>query len=440
MKSQPTLGILGGGMAGAVMAHLLASDHDVTVLEAEPQAGGLCSTWMFHGFPCDVGPHIIFSKNPQALEFLLRMGGEAMTSYIRSNQILYKGRMIKYPFENYLGLLPSDERDECVRTYLQNPYEDYTGETMLQFFLRTFGSGITNTYLRPYNEKIWKFDPAFMDTQMVGRIPKPPAEDVLAGAQGNFKEGYTHQARFHYPRHGGIQTLFDQVVAKLPPAVQFLRGARVDRVAKGSAGGWQVACEDGRKYTFDRIVNCMPLHLLFPRLGLEVPASITNSLRQLKYNSLIFGIALFTRDQAGPNFSLNLPDRDIIFHRISKLNFITPDAPPDRSAFLYEITYREGSAVADYSDAEIQRQVVAGFERSGLARGEDLVDFMVRRTRFAYVIYDLNHRRNTDAVLAFLRSHGIFSCGRFAEFEYLNTDHIVERAFQRAADIRAAFA
>ena len=41
---------------------------------------------------------------------------------------------------------------------------------------------MTDTYLRPYNAKIWKYDPAFLDLQMVGRIPKPPAEDILSGA------------------------------------------------------------------------------------------------------------------------------------------------------------------------------------------------------------------------------------------------------------------
>ena len=51
---------------------------------------------------------------------------------------------------------------------------------MLQFFLKTFGEGITKTYLQPYNEKIWKYDPSFMDVQMVERIPKPPKEDVMS--------------------------------------------------------------------------------------------------------------------------------------------------------------------------------------------------------------------------------------------------------------------
>ena len=29
-------------------------------------------------------------------------------------------------------------------------------------FLKIFGEGITKTYLEPYNQKIWKFEPSFM--------------------------------------------------------------------------------------------------------------------------------------------------------------------------------------------------------------------------------------------------------------------------------------
>ena len=80
---------------------------------------------------------------------------------------------------------------------------------MLQFFLKNFGEGITRTYLEPYNRKIWKFDPTFMDTQMVERIPKPPKQDIIKSAKGINTEGYKHQLYFHYPIKNGIQSLFD---------------------------------------------------------------------------------------------------------------------------------------------------------------------------------------------------------------------------------------
>src|SRR6202012_3475643 len=40
-----------------------------------------------------------------------------------------------------------------------------------------------------------------------GRVPNPPVEDVVKAAVGVETEGYTHQLYFHYPAHGGIESL-----------------------------------------------------------------------------------------------------------------------------------------------------------------------------------------------------------------------------------------
>jgi protoporphyrinogen oxidase len=429
-----SLGILGGGIAGTVLAHAVSKDVDITILEAESQGGGLARSWDFHGFPCDVGPHIIFSKSKKAFDFLLEMGGDDLGCFERHNQIWYKGALIKYPFENYLYLLPPDERNECLKAFIDNPYQNYAADNMLHFFLKNFGAGITNTYLRPYNEKIWKFDPAFMDTQMVSRIPKPPAEDIISGAKGKPKEGYTHQAKFFYPKSGGIQTLFDNIVRKLSANARYLTSHQVASV-EGSDGAWKVSCSNGAAFKFDRIVNCMPLHNLFPILKFEVPQAVGNALSNLRYNSLYFGIVLYSKDNAGDNFSFNIPESHIIFHRVSKLNLITPQAPSGKSAFLYEITYREKTGLAEISEEELKNSIIDGFEKIDLARKEDFLDFTLRKAKYAYVIYDLDHRKNTDAILKFLKSKNISSCGRFAQFEYLNIDHVVDHAFALGGEI-----
>ena len=110
--------------------------------------------------------------------------GENIEKHRRSNRILHKKQFVQYPFENDLSKLPKEDIEYCLNSFLNNPYENYDVQNMLQFFLKTFGEGITNTYLRPYNEKIWKFDPCFMDTQMVERIPNPPKEDIIRSANG----------------------------------------------------------------------------------------------------------------------------------------------------------------------------------------------------------------------------------------------------------------
>ena len=168
------------------------------MFEKESRIGGLCRSFQSQeGIYWDIGPHITFSKDQETLDFMTSL--VPMAQIRRSNQIFYQGRYVKYPFENDLASLPERDRDYCLDTFLNNPYENYPADNMLAFFYKTFGEGITRSFLEPYNRKIWKYETSFMDTQMVERIPKPPPEDVINSAKGIQTEGYKHQLYFHYP-------------------------------------------------------------------------------------------------------------------------------------------------------------------------------------------------------------------------------------------------
>jgi protoporphyrinogen oxidase len=52
----------------------------------------------------------------------------------------------------------------------------------------------------------------------------------------------------------------------------------------------------------------------------------------------------------------------------------------------------------------------------------------------AYIIYDLNHRENTQAIKNYLRQFGIVTRGRFGEWEYLNMDHAILRGKSAVED------
>ena len=236
------IGILGAGLSGISLAYLLQESEKIDridLVEEAPLPGGLCRSRPFAGIGCDVGPHIMFSKNAAVLDLMVQLLGDNVHKLRRSNRIFHDGRFIKYPFENELSALSAPERDYCLNSFLNNPYASYPPQSMLQFFLATFGEGITNLYLRPYNEKIWKFDPAFMDTQMVERIPKPPPEDIIKSAQGASTEGYLHQLHFFYPKRGGIQSLLDAFHRKLGRKTAVHTGAGVEKIIR-SGKAWQV--------------------------------------------------------------------------------------------------------------------------------------------------------------------------------------------------------
>ncbi len=418
--------ILGGGLTGCCLAHFL--NEKTLILEKEERIGGLCRSYSLNEITYDIGPHALFSKNNEILSRITSL--VQAHSLRRSNKIFYNGRFIKYPFENELSALDDDERAYCLQEFLSNPYEGYPPENMLQFFLKTFGEGITRLYLQPYNEKIWKFDPSFMDLQMVERIPKPPKEDVIKSARGIETEGYTHQLYFYYPESGGIEQLIHSLVKRSEDKSTFVNPVTITSIAK-KGSTWSIKTDQG---TFEgkRLINCMPLHELCSCL--DTPPSVQQALDALLFNSIHIVILQTKEDRIGNNFALYCADSDVIFHRLSKINFLGEHyrLKNGGSTIMAEITYRPGSYLETISPADIQERVLNDLDRLGLVHKTDVFDCKTHTFTYAYVIYDLHHRKNTDIVLDYLRNQGIHCCGRFAEFEYINMDAVFERSLRLA--------
>ena len=413
--------IIGGGIAGLSLGYFL--DKNSIILEKNKELGGLSRSYKINNVSYDIGTHIIFSKNKEILDLHKKL---VETNEIkRSNKIFFKNKFIKYPFENDLGSLPEAEKEYCLQEFLNNPYEDYEPKNMLQFFLKTFGEGITKTYLQPYNEKIWKYDPSFMDVQMVERIPKPPKEDVIKSASGIETEGYKHQLYFNYPKNRGFQSLIDSYSdLNNQKGNEILTGVNIKKIEK-LKDSWEITTNDG-VYKSRGLINTSPIHEFSKYF--KLPESISTSLDKMKYNSIYIIMIQVVKDNIGDNFALYVPNKETIFHRLSKIDFLGNSYNlNDRNTLMAEVTFRPSSYISSLSKEDIVLQVIDDLVAEGLVNSkDDVLDTDIKYEKYAYVIYDLEHRKNTDNVLNHFKSMNIHNVGRFAQFEYLNTDGVVE--------------
>ena len=422
--------ILGGGLSALSLAYFLQKDENIDeihILEKDSNPGGLCRTYAKNGIQYDVGPHIIFSKDKEILDLMNNLLGENIEKHRRSNRILHKKRFVQYPFENDLSKLPKEDIDYCVNAFLHNPYENYEAENMLQFFLKTFGEGITNTYLRPYNEKIWKFDPAFMDTQMVERIPKPPKEDIIKSANGETIDGYLHQLYFTYPKSRGTEALINAFISKLASKVKIHTNSGVNEIEK-SLKGFKITTAAGF-FEADKVVSTIPVNELV-RIYKDSPQKITQTADALRYNSIAICIINVKKDYAGDNYAFMTADKNVRFHRISKLDFMGEGYHIDGTAtYMAEITYRKNDLNDRASDEELKTAVIKGLETIGFIDSKEDVNFTdLRRFEYAYIIYDLKHRQNMDLIKEYFNTQGIYLNGRFGSFEYLNMDAVIRQS------------
>jgi protoporphyrinogen oxidase len=423
---QINTGILGGGLAGLSLAYFLKEDS-VAVIEKNARFGGLARSFSKKGITYDIGPHIIFSKNQGILDFINSLSEN--DRHRRSNQIFHKGNFIKYPFENHLAQLNNKgEIDYCLNTFVNNPYRNLPSQNMLAFFLKTFGEGITKIYLEPYNQKIWKFDPCMMNKKMVERIPKPPVKDIINSAKGKFSEGYLHQLNFTYPKKGGIQSLIQGLKSRLEARTVILVPDNPVLAIEGKDGCWDVKTKKG-SYLFNKIINCMPIHELIKVLP-HCPTEVLDALTNLRYNSIYIVVLNTDQDNIGDNFAVMIAQKDIIFHRVSKLDFMGGVYHLENSStIMVEVTFREGDLISKMTKREVIEHCIHDLAKIGFISEENSIRFTdIKKEKYAYVIYDIDHENNTRIILDYLKSIGIESNGRFAEFEYLNMDQVIDHS------------
>jgi protoporphyrinogen oxidase len=419
------IGILGGGLTGLTVASGLEADFEV--LEKNEECGGLCRSIQEDGFTFDYGgAHIIFSRNRRPVDFMTKVLGDNCVRGRRNNKVFFKGRFVKYPFENGLCDLPKEDNFECLYYYLKNDYPE--PRNFKEWLYYTFGKGIAEKYLIPYNEKIWNYNTEKMSSHWVeGRVPKPPLEDVIKSAIGIETEGYTHQLYFYYPKAGGIQAIIRAMESKIP---SISRNFEVIRIEKRDPK-WIVSNGEKEK-EFSELVSTIPIFDLVHHLG-NVPNTVLSAVNSLKYNSLIAVMLGIDSPHINKFTAVYFPDEDFLPHRVGfPMNFSEYNVPEGMSSLVAEITSNEGDGVWELKDEDIIKHVVDGLHERKIIDKKHTCYSKVGRSKYAYVIYDLHYQKNITIIREYMDSIGMKLCGRFSEFEYLNMDVCVEKGVRMA--------
>lgn len=423
-------GIIGAGPSGLALSLFLKKKSEI--LEANNYVGGHAASFQDHGFTFDYGPHILFSKDQQILDFIISALGSNVNQCRRNNKISFKDRLINYPFENNLKSLSLEDNYECIRHFVYNIYKEKHSnpKNMREWFLKTFGEGICSRYLFPYNEKIWNIPVEQLSMRLAERIPNPPPEDILKSSLGYHTDGYLHQLYYHYPKCGGYQAICESLKKTADVTHQFT----VSKIQFTDNKKIKVLDAKGNSREFTCLISTMPVHEMVAVLDIQVPHAIVTAINNLIVNPMF--IVSFGICGTDPNqyTAIYFPESEFWVNRISyPCTFSTKNGPLGHWSLQAEITCKRNSLLWEKSDAEILTHTKRGLQKRQLLPSDEKIVFeRIDRKLYSYVVYDTAYEQNATKVREWFASIGIYLLGRFSYFEYINVDMAINSALKLA--------
>ena len=406
--------ILGAGLAGLSAAfHLPPGETLVVEREAEP--GGLCRTRRVEGFFFDCTGHLLHLGKGPVREMVLGLLPRAFRSVERRACVFSKGLFTGYPFQANTHGLPPEVVRECVVGFVESLMRKGREEEPANFrdwVLATFGEGFARHFLFPYNEKLYRVDLTEMECGWVSwSIPRPTLDEVIRGALGAEVRGLGYNARFLYPRKGGISCIPEALSARCGTVRTGCSVRSVDPRER------RAVLEGGESVEYERLISTLPLDALL-RILKPLPEGISRQapgrLRAVRVINMNLGV---DRKEVLPCHWAYFPEPEFPFYRVgSPTNYSDHVAPGGCSSLYVEVARRRDEPV---DQEALQEEVLEGLRRAGILRRSDRV--LVRETVVlepAYVIHDHFRREALPGILKRLEEQEIFSIGRFGAWEY----------------------
>lgn len=157
--------IIGSGPTGLGAGYRLKElgVTDFIILEKEDRIGGLAKSFVDEkGFVWDVGGHVQFSHYKYFDDLMLKaLGEDGWLRHQRESWVWIENRFVPYPFQNNIKYLSPETMWKCLEGIIHVYKHPSTQKpkNFREWILQTAGPGIAETFLFPYNFKVWAFPP-----------------------------------------------------------------------------------------------------------------------------------------------------------------------------------------------------------------------------------------------------------------------------------------
>ena len=440
MSADSRIVIVGAGPTGLGSAWRLheLGHRNWALYESANHPGGLASSVVdAQGFTWDLGGHVLFSHYKYFDDAMDTALGDAWIEHVREAWVWIRDRWIPYPFQNNIWRLPNDELIACVNGLLDlqgAPRE--RPQSFRDWLLASFGTGLCDTFMLPYNRKVWAYDPSRLGVGWMGeRVATIDLKRILANVVLRRDDvSWGPNSTFRFPRSGGTGAIWKAVSARLPAEKQHFNHtvAAVDVARK------QITFADGKAVSYDALISTMPLdHLLRSIPG---RADLAGAAAQFVYSSShIVGIGMAGAPPAdlATKCWIYFPEDAVPFYRATVFSNYSPNNVPTGSphwSLMAEVSESPDKPVRHES---LVADVIEGFLKCGFIDPSAIVTSWHRRLDHGYPTPWLGRDHLLDPIEKTLRAESVLSRGRFGAWKYevSNQDHSFMQGVEAAESI-----
>ncbi len=405
MNSDHTSGeriaIIGAGISGLTLGWLLSKlGKRVTIFEAANCIGGLSRTFEWHGVPCDIAPHRLYTHDQRALDALQSL--VPLRQFRRHSRILMHGRQIRDPI-NPLELLlrfPPRVGFALVRGFLNRP--ELEEDSFESLALNRYGQGLYDFFFEPYTRKMFGVPPR--EISVIWGREKLRSSGLFDAIRRGSK---TFFRSFWYPREGGYGAIGDamrkhirgDVLLEAPVTGLQIAGDRIESV-RYRRGDQELSFE------CDRLFSTIPATRLASFLGEKL---------DLRYRNIQLVYLNVSKPNVMPYHWVYFGDGDVVINRMAEFKHFHPDwTETPNSVLCAEVTVETPRPEED---------VLSALRRYDLLDADGVLDTMVLPERYGYPVYDRGFERvKEQAELLFSRYANLQCVGRNAEFRHIEVD------------------
>lgn len=428
--------IIGAGLAGLSCA--LHHPGEAVVVDALERVGGKAISERYDGYTFDVTGHWLHLRDPGIEALVLRLLGEDHFHTIdRISRIWSNGVYTDYPFQANVFGLPPAVVHECIMGAIEAERgrpavltEADEPENFADWIRFYFGEGIARHFMVPYNAKLWGVPASEITSRWCQRfVPRPKLTDIVAGAVGHKAQAMGYNARFRYPKQGGIQTLAE-ALADAAGRERIHLGLKVtglDLAAKTAT------FSSGETIRFEHLVSSMALPDFLDALP-GVPAEVMAARQKLRATETFYFNVGVDGPLGQPDHWIYVPEEKWPMYRVGSFSNAVPSMAPEGQSSLY-VELSDRTTPTD----DLKAPVTEGLVAMGLIDSPERVRFMhARRIPHAYVVYDFAYHDAHATIHAWLNGTGVQSIGRYGEWKYSSMEDSMIDGRKAAAKLGTA--